>query len=51
MMRGFQFGANVQAEPRQVSGNPEDRFHIFAVCGAFTIIAAIVFGTLSYHPF
>lgn len=28
-----------------------DRFHALAVYGAFTLIAAVVFGTLSYRPF
>jgi hypothetical protein len=42
---------NAQAEARTVPENPEDRFHTFAVYGAFALIAAIVFGTLSYHPF
>lgn len=50
-MRGFQSRASVQAEARRASDDPEDRFHIFAVYGAFAVIAAIVFGTLSYHPF
>jgi hypothetical protein len=43
--------ASAQAEAQPVSESPEDRFHTFAVYGAFTLIAAIVFGTLSYHPF
>ncbi|WP_424631375.1 hypothetical protein [Bradyrhizobium sp. SYSU BS000235] len=45
-MRGVQSRASAQAEVRS-----EDRFHTFAVYGAFAVIAAIVFGTLSYHPF
>jgi len=49
-MRGFQSRAGAQAEARPVSENPEDRFHTFAVYGAFAIIAAIVFGTLPF-PF
>jgi len=34
-------------EARPVSA----RVHTFAVYSAFGLIAAIVFGTLSYHPF
>ena len=26
-------------------------FHAAALCGAFAVIAAVVFGTLSVHPF
>lgn len=33
------------------STRPSDRVHTFAVYGAFALIATIVFGTLSYHPF
>lgn len=43
--------AGTQAEARTISESPEDRFHTFAVYGAFALIAAIVFGTLSFHPF
>ena len=28
-----------------------DRLHTLAIYGALALIAAIVFGTLSYHPF
>jgi hypothetical protein len=50
-MRTFLPRASAQAEARTVSESPEDRFNTFAVYGAFALIAAIVFGTLSYHPF
>jgi len=36
---------------RATSAQAEDRLHTVAVYGAFALIAAIVFGTLSYHPF
>ncbi|EKS40453.1 hypothetical protein [Afipia clevelandensis] len=36
---------------RATSAQAEDRMHILAVYGAFALIAAIVFGTLSFHPF
>ena len=29
----------------------DERLHLMAVYGAFTLIAILVFGTLSYHPF
>lgn len=50
-MRGVQSRASVQAAARPVSENAQDRVHIVAVYGAFAVIAAIVFGTLSFHPF
>jgi hypothetical protein len=28
-----------------------DRMHVLAVYGTFVLIAAVVFGTLSHHPF
>lgn len=33
------------------AAKPEDRVHTLAVYGAFALIAAIVLGTLSHHPF
>jgi hypothetical protein len=50
-MRDFPSRSGARAEVRPVSESPEHRFHTFAVYGAFALIAAIVFGTLSYHPF
>ena len=32
-------------------GEPEHGLHIAALYGAFAVIAAVVFGTLSVHPF
>ncbi len=43
--------ARVRADARVASGDSRDRIHALAVYGAFALIAAIVFGTLSYHPF
>lgn len=40
-----------EAQARASSAQTEDRMHMLAVYGAFTLIAAIVFGTLSFHPF
>ncbi|MES2749736.1 MAG: hypothetical protein V4661_00010 [Pseudomonadota bacterium] len=36
---------------RSAPARSEDRVHMFAVYGAFALIAAIVFGTLSVRPF
>jgi hypothetical protein len=36
---------------RATSAQAEVRMHTLAVYGAFALIAAILFGTLSYHPF
>jgi hypothetical protein len=43
--------AHVRADARVASEDSGDRLHMLAVYGAFALIAAIVFGTLSYHPF
>ena len=45
--------AQMQAGNRatSVSGQQDNRVHTLAVYGAFALIAAIVFGTLPYHPF
>ena len=40
-----------EAHARVTSAQAKDRIHTLAVYGAFALIAAIVFGTLSYHPF
>jgi hypothetical protein len=39
------------AYARALTGRPEDRFHAVALCGAFLLIAAVLFGTLSFRPF
>lgn len=44
-------GAKVQAEAGAASGETGDRFSTLAIYSAFALIAAIVFGTLSTHPF
>lgn len=43
--------AKVQAEAGAASGETGDRFSTLAIYSAFALIAAIVFGTLSTHPF
>ncbi len=50
-MRDIVSGNEVQTRVVSASGEPDSRLHMFAVYGAFALIAAIVFGTLSYHPF
>jgi hypothetical protein len=34
-----------------LSGRTEDRVHAVALCTAFILIAAVLFGTLSFRPF
>ena len=41
----------VGIESRGISGGSGSRFHVLAVYSAFALIAAVVFGTLTYHPF
>jgi hypothetical protein len=43
--------ANEMSGLRAASAEPGRRLHALAASGAFALIAAIVFGTLSYHPF
>jgi hypothetical protein len=43
--------ANEGSGFRTASAEPGRRLHALAASGAFALIAAIVFGTLSYHPF
>ena len=40
-----------EVHARTTSAQAEDRMHTAAVYGAFALIASIVFGTLSFHPF
>jgi len=50
-MRDIVSGIEAHARATSASEDSDDRFHALAVFGAFALIAAIVFGTLSYHPF
>jgi hypothetical protein len=43
--------ANEMSGLRAASAAPSRGLHALAASGAFALIAAIVFGTLSYHPF
>jgi hypothetical protein len=38
-------------QARAIAASSDIHIHTAALYGAFTVIALIVFGTLSYHPF
>jgi hypothetical protein len=50
-MRELSAEARLHRYARSLSGRTERGIHMAAVYGAFALIAAIVFGTLSVHPF
>ncbi|MGO4715350.1 hypothetical protein [Bradyrhizobium sp. 2TAF24] len=50
-MRALLSEARLHSYARSVSPKAGDRVHTMAFYGALTVIAFIVFGTLSYHPF
>ncbi len=50
-MRELSAEARLHFRARSLSRRGGAGFHLAAVCGAFAIIAAIVFGTLSVRPF
>jgi hypothetical protein len=50
-MRGLSAEARLHLHARSLSGRAGHRLHRAALYGAFAIIAAVVFGTLSVHPF
>jgi hypothetical protein len=50
-MRELSAEARLHLYARALSGRTERRLHAAALYGAFAVIAAVVFGTLSYHPF
>jgi hypothetical protein len=43
--------ARLRLHSRSLSGQTGTRLDLAALYGAFAVIAAIVFGTLSVHPF
>jgi hypothetical protein len=43
--------ARLHLHARSLSGQTGTRLHLAALYGAFAVIAAVVFGTLSVHPF
>ena len=50
-MRELSAEARLHLHARSLSGRAGHRLHIAALYGAFALIAAVVFGTLSVHPF
>ncbi|MDZ4366537.1 MAG: hypothetical protein U0987_05855 [Afipia sp.] len=50
-MRDIVSGLEAHARAASAQAEPDNRVHVLAVYGSFALIAAIVFGTLSYHPF
>jgi hypothetical protein len=50
-MRELSAEARLHMLARSLSGRTGTRIHLMAFYGAFAIIAAVVFGTLSIHPF
>jgi hypothetical protein len=50
-MRGLSAEARLHLHARSLSGRTERGLHAAALYGAFALIAAVVFGTLSVHPF
>jgi hypothetical protein len=49
-MREFSAEARLHLHARALRRSGS-RFHLAALYGAFALIAAVVFGTLSVHPF
>lgn len=50
-MRQLSAEARLHLRARALSRRTGTGIHVVALCGAFAVIAAIVFGTLSVHPF
>jgi len=50
-MRELSAEARLHFHARSLSGRTKTGFHMAALYGAFALIAAVVFGTLSVHPF
>jgi hypothetical protein len=50
-MRQLSAEARLHFHARSLSRRTETRIHTVALYGAFAVIAAVVFGTLSIHPF
>jgi Flp pilus assembly protein TadB len=50
-MRELSAEARLHLYARSLSGRAGRRLHLAAFYGAFALIAVIVFGTLSIHPF
>jgi hypothetical protein len=50
-MRELSAEARLHFYARSLSRRAGTGMHLAALCSAFAVIAAIVFGTLSVHPF
>jgi len=50
-MRGLSAQARLHFHARSLSRKSRTGFHTVALYSAFAVIAAVVFGTLSVHPF
>jgi len=50
-MRELSAEARLHFHARSLSRRSGSGLHLVALCSAFAVIAAIVFGTLSMHPF
>jgi hypothetical protein len=50
-MRELSAEARLHLHARSLSGRTGNGLHAAALYGAFAFIAAVVFGTLSVHPF
>jgi hypothetical protein len=50
-MRELSAEARLHLYARSLSGRTGRGIHIAALYGAFAVIAAVIFGTLSVHPF
>ena len=50
-MRGLSAEARLHLYARSLSKRTGKGFHAAALYGAFALIAAVVFGSLSIHPF
>jgi hypothetical protein len=50
-MREISAEARLHLYARSLSRRTSRGLHAAALYGAFAVIAAVVFGTLSYHPF
>lgn len=50
-MRELSAEARLHLYARQLSGQTGSGFHTAALYGSLALIAAVVFGTLSVHPF
>jgi hypothetical protein len=50
-MRELSAEARLHLYARSLSARTAKGFHAAALCGALAVIAAVVFGTLSVHPF